>query len=301
VTGPPPPLQPGWYRDPDDPVRLRHHNGRGWDSRHRTMPAWAIGVGDLVATERSRREGDPTLEGPVQRAALAAIATGGAQSPSAAELRRPARSAAAAGAGRGNGGAAAAAHRSGGVRPALRASWPRPHGAFLALPTMLVAAVALLVATLSLANRPVTVPTLAQDASFIRSANIACGEAMGAIRLPTPPGSAATPRPAAAPSPAAVATANRDLARLAAEIHALPVVDSARSLVQGWLDDWQRYTLDRQRQADAVAAGAMGGPAGAASLTSALGFDEARANGFVTTNGLGACTLSSPDSVVPAS
>jgi hypothetical protein len=296
VDAPPPPSRPGWYRDPDDPARLRHYTGRGWDSRRRTLPAWAIGVRDVVWVETARRDGDPVPDGPVHRAALPASANATGQSLSPAEVRRSSgttRAGGPVGPRRAAGPGGGALHWSVGARPVRRASWSSPRTAFLLASTTVALVVVILVATLGLSNRPATDPSLAQDSTFIRSANIACGEAMGAIRSPPP--SAESSATAGAMSPAAVAAANRNLEQLAARIRALPVVASAESLIQGWLDDWSRYATDRQRQADARSGGV-----GPGSLSSTVGLDEAAADAFPSAHGLSDCTLAPVTSSTPA-
>lgn len=279
----PPPSRAGWYRDPEDPVQLRHYNGRGWDTRRRTLPAWALGVTDFVVTETSRREGDPRLDGPVQRAALPAIANATATS------SRPARSPRGPGSPVGERHAAGVGGRapswSGGTRPVRRAPWYSPRAAFLVSSTLVGLLIVILVATVGLANRPPFDPSLAQDATFIRAANIDCSEAMGAVRLPVP-----LSGPAASESATTVATANQDLTRLAARIRNLPVVASAQALVQNLLDYWARYAADRQREVTALATSAAA-TGQAAALSSTVSLDEAQADAIVTANGLGACRL----------
>ena len=277
----PPPAPSGWYRDPGDPLALRHWNGRTWDCRGRTLPAWTVGTREFELL-RTGRAGDPSLEGPVRKAGLPAIAT------ATAAASRPARGGATAGRAVATGGAAGAGTGPtgviGGARPARRRSAWRPPLAFMTTSALVSLIVVVLVATVGLASRPSTVPTLAQDPAFLRSANIACGEAMGAVRQT---GSALGP--AGAPLPAEVAAANQVLSRLTAEIRALPVVGSAQAEIQGWLGAWARYASDRQRQADA-ARGASGSSS-ATSLASQVSLDEAQADAFVTTHGLAACAL----------
>jgi hypothetical protein len=273
----------GWYRDPEDPIRLKHWNGRGWDARHRTMPAWAVGVEDYVLDPPSRRNADPMLEGPVHRAALPAIATASAQS------YRPAGAPGAAGgllgARRTGSVGGGALHWSGGARPPRRPAWPHPRSAYVVASALVGLVVVILVVTVGLVSRPTTDLTLAQDSSFIRAANIACGESMGAIWLPSS-GAKGPGGSAVRPSPAEVAAANADLTRLEATIRALPVVASAASEVQSWLDTWGRFAVDRQRLAVDGS-----GATGAGSLTSAVAFDVAQANAIVSSHGLTNCRL----------
>jgi hypothetical protein len=292
MDAPSPPTSPGWYRDPEDPAQLRHYSGRGWDGRRRTMPAWAIGSEDFVWVATSRRDGDPVPDGPVHRAALPASANATGQTMSPVDVRRSAggaRGGAPVGPRRAASLSGGALHWSGGARPARRAAWANPRTSFMVASTLVGLMVVILVATVGLSNRPSTDPSLAQDSTFIRSANIACGEAMGAIR--SPPASTQSSAASGSMSPAAVSAANRNLERLATEIKALPIVASAQSPIQGWLDDWNRYATDRQRQADLAATAAGAGADGPGSLSSTVGLDEAAADAFPTAHGLSDCTL----------
>lgn len=54
--------RPGWYRDPDDPRRLRYWDGGSWTGKSRKQPPWAM---RSMPFEASREELDRSSEGPV--------------------------------------------------------------------------------------------------------------------------------------------------------------------------------------------------------------------------------------------
>lgn len=290
---PPLPTAPAWYPDPEDPVRLRHWNGRGWDPRRRTLPAWALATDDLAAVGEGRRDSDPVLEGPAHPAGLKATAAAAAQS---AHPRPRGISPGRVVAGRGTSGTGTStAGRMTGMRPVRRASWSRPRAVLMSLSALIGLAVLVLAATVGIAPRPAGTTTLAQDATFIQTASIDCAAAMGAIRL-TPQPSMSSSGTTPTPSPEAVAAANLALERLETRIRALPVTNVALNGVQGWLDTWNRFAADRMKQADAAAArSATGSATGTTSVAAALGpvvsLDAAQADAFATTNGLGNCAL----------
>jgi hypothetical protein len=280
----PAPTFAGWYPDPSDPVRLRHWNGRTWDPRLRTVPAWAVGSRDYVLVESSRRRGDPMLEGPVHAASLPAIATATAQlsrpAPRPGSPSRPTGSRSGAGAGPPTSGWAI------GARPVRSSSWSRPRLALMVVTSLIGLVVLVLAATVGFTPRTPGTTTLAQDTTFIRSANIACGEGMAATRLPNASG---------IPSVAAVATANSNLAHLAARIEALPVVASGRSSIQGWLNAWEQYGADRQKEA--ASGSAANGPG---SWASTVSLEADTADAFATADDLGNCTLTAGSSTLTA-
>jgi hypothetical protein len=286
------PSQLAWYRDPDDPVRLRHWNGRTWDLRRRTVPAWLIATSEYAPVDAGRREGDPVPPGPVRAAGLPATATASM----AASLPRPRPMARGRSLGvRPAGAGASATGRSLGTRPVHRPAWSRPRAALMTVSALVGIAVLILAATVGIAPRPGGATTLSQDTGFTRAAGIACAATMGAARL-TPPTSLSAGGGAPSATPAAVATANRALASLANRIRSIPVAGSGSGGVQKWLDTWDRYAADRARQAGLAASPAGHGPttgtsSEAQSLASAVDLDAAQADAFATTNGLGNCTL----------
>jgi hypothetical protein len=247
------------------------------------MPAWAVGVEDYVLVGSSRRDADPMLEGPVHRAALPAIATASAQA------SRPAAGPSGAGGlpgtRRTGSGAGGPLHWPSGARPIRPSAWPNPRSAYVVGSALVGLVIVILVVTVGLVSRPTTALTLAQDSSFLRSANIACGESMGAVWLP-PSGTKGAGGTVVVASPAEVATANEDLTRLEAAIRALPVVASAEGELQNWLDTWDRFAADRERLAAAES-----DATGASSLLSAVELDVAQANAIVSSHGLRNCIL----------
>jgi hypothetical protein len=54
--------RPGWYKDPDDPRRLRYWDGTTWTGRSRKRPPWAART---EAFEARYEELDRSIEGPV--------------------------------------------------------------------------------------------------------------------------------------------------------------------------------------------------------------------------------------------
>ena len=66
--------RPGWYRDPDEPRRLRYWDGKAWTGRSRKRPPWAL---HTEAFEVTREEADRSVEGPVHpRELREPVATG---------------------------------------------------------------------------------------------------------------------------------------------------------------------------------------------------------------------------------
>ena len=53
---------PGWYRDPDEPRRLRYWDGNNWTGRSRKRPPWVLRTEPF---ELSPEDADRSVEGPV--------------------------------------------------------------------------------------------------------------------------------------------------------------------------------------------------------------------------------------------
>jgi hypothetical protein len=284
------PARPGWYRDPDDPARLRHWSGRSWDHRRRTLPTWAIATIDFVASD-DRRAGRPTLEGPVHPAALPATATAATAQSS---RRRPAVVAARPGgfAGRGGGRVTAPGGGAPGARAGGSATWPHPRAALILISAAVGVAILILSATVGGAPSATAPVTLADDSAFVAAATVACNSDIAAARLaPTPAispkGSIGTSDPL---TPTLVAEANDRLARLRTRLLALPVIAAARPGVQRWMDGWDRFAADRVRLA-ALVAKSGAAAASTAAVTAALRSDAGDADAFAVSNHLDACTL----------
>jgi hypothetical protein len=47
-----PPTVPGWYRDQDDPERIRYYDGERWTRRWRPYPEWASASIEIAAVDR---------------------------------------------------------------------------------------------------------------------------------------------------------------------------------------------------------------------------------------------------------
>lgn len=69
--------RPGWYRDPDDPRRLRYWDGTSWTARSRKRPPWSVRA---EAFEVSDEELDRSTEGPVHPHELRETVASGASS-----------------------------------------------------------------------------------------------------------------------------------------------------------------------------------------------------------------------------
>lgn len=266
----------GWYRDPADPAQLRHWNGRSWDARRRTLPAWCIATAELDAD--AGVVGQALLEGPVHPAQLpAAAAVAGASARTGAPPR---------GAGLRSG------HPVVGLasRPALRRHrrWRgggAPGVVAFALIGLVLAAVTV---SVGVGRRAGQSATLSADTAFVHAADVACASDMGAVR--TPAGAAVSPAGAyGGPPPAEVAAANTSLARLSTRISSLATTAAEKAAVAGWLAGWSSYAHDRARLASARSARQPGGVV--AALGAQVKSDERSADAFAAANGLGSCTL----------
>jgi hypothetical protein len=311
-----PPRAPGWYRDPADRSRMRHWSGAYWDVPSRRVPPWMAGTAAVItAPARSgQRAGGPRLDGPAHPAMLPANVKSAAQGRVTRRVPVPVATASTLGGPAGPGGAPTL------IEPRVpigRRRWPG--SAPLIVGGTLVLAILLAVAGMvAVSKSPITATQVSADPVFIRSANRACTQAMGAIRLPTRAAigdaadrGAATGggAPVPVPSPAVTATANRALRALVAKLQSLRSAGALGTQLVGWFDDLDRYAADRTVAAGRAAGAGSGAvavaghpspeataSAAAKKALSAAGVAANQADSFALGNSLGECVLVSPPS-----
>jgi len=306
---------PGGYQDPDDPVRLRHWNGRSWSGRRRARPAWTI------ASERFTVESDtapspapdaPVLEGPVRPPALPAAAASSSGTIDAAgpaatwatpssRQRRPAGVAVPRG-----------PTRAGppGLAPAAP-SWSAPRRPLVIFTVLALVAVVIMVVNIGL-SRPANLGSVAfSDPPFVTAANADCTATLTGIRrgqaasTATATTSAATTPAAAAAAAATAATARATtidhdadvLDGLASRLAVLPMSSGPKTVIKEWLAGWHAYVADQHAYALLVRGQAKGGSSVAlqsSRLASQARQASTQADNFALTNGLKSCTIVAP-------
>lgn len=255
------PRRPGWYRDPGDPARLRHWNGRHWDGRRRHVPSWSIATEPLEVLDPAV-PGDPA-DGPASAAAIPA-----ATSPTG-RVRRTRSVAPPAGAMR-----PAIPPRSASplLGPALArpSAWVVPRRQALAV-TLVVALLVVTVAS-ALTGTGGSAPRVASSTStFAQRANATCAATLGAVRPAT-----ADNAPLRVVSAATV-----ELEHLVVRLRRVAGSTGAPATVGGWLTDWHRWATERLSSAEQPSAGSA--------ATSRI--DAQRADTFALGDGLTDCIL----------
>ncbi|MCU4185069.1 hypothetical protein K6U06_11910 [Acidiferrimicrobium sp. IK] len=298
---------PGWYRDPDDPTRMRHWHGRGWSGRHRSLPAWALSDTEVVPEPSwgnlQTAPGGPVLEGPVRPMPLPAGTRG-----SLAERRRS---------GRHQRLIRPAAGAGGTVRPGgygtgsafETAPWVPGRRPLIVFCALVVGAVLMMAATVVGVNRSTGIVSSAagRDAGFVARATSICQAGLGPLRTPattamTTPGDTSAVAGEAQRSSAAVALVQQQL-------RSVPVAPAAAPAVGDWLDTLGRYATDESQLAAALAAGGttgakpaapgatgrqvstVAGPTAAEQAAIRVRADVVQADIFAGTNALSACSL----------
>lgn len=302
--------RPGWYRDPTDPARFRHWDGRRWSGRHRGWPGWDLHAVDLDP-DLELDTGGPVAEGPVRPAPLPAAAAraGLADGATVAWLQRP-------GPGRARPGAPS--RRSGGRPPAHATSWAPSRTPMLVFCLLVATAIAVMTVSVTLAGpRAATVGAVETDVAFVRAAGTACGQGLAPLRH----SEAMSSGPATPAQLATVATGDATaVSATATALAQLPVRADAADAVHRWLGTWATYAADERALAAAetgatpasrgAAAPAAGSPSsatpagtpgttrtptaaspGAGTLAGRVADDVISADQFAVANGLSACRL----------
>jgi hypothetical protein len=281
-----PPQPPGWYPDPDDPIRVRHWSGRTWSGRRRPLPVWSVAYRPVTPPRSWGGDGDaPVLEGPVRAEALPAIASATARSGDAQERR---------------------AHPA---RASLRTPTTGPHGSprpptsnllppsgldrrrFALLIAGCLTVLALLIAVVHAGNGgPTPYSPVAIDRPYLVAANRACATALGTGRT-----ASSIAAPATTTGDAAKITAgSAALASLEARLTALPATPAAAPQISRWLRDWSAYVRDERSYAADLTTPEVGGGGNAtrADLDRADAVAAATgADAFALRNGLDSCTI----------
>jgi hypothetical protein len=287
MSTPGPQRAPGWYPDPDDPIRMRHWSGRSWSGRRRPLPAWSVAFRE-VTPDGSPVGGEgvdgPVLDGPVRAEALPAIASASVHTGEIAERRaHPARS----------GTGARSTRRAAPAGPATPNLMP-PSGLdrrrFVLLIVGCVAVLALLIAVVNAGNGgPQAYSAVSIDRSYLTAANRACSAALGASR--TVPSISAPSTNAG--DAAKISTAATSVATLEAKLKALPATPAAAPQISRWLSDWSAYVHDERDDAADLTSPEVAGAARprvaldrADAVSAATGADS-----FALRNGLGSCTI----------
>jgi hypothetical protein len=228
--------QPGWYRDPDDPRRLRYWDGTAWTGRSRKKPPWALKAEPF---EVCARDADRSLEGPAHPWELRAPAYSAAarewlsfrlRSQLPAKHRRSA---------------------SAGATKAASSGWPRPPAKLvpawrplLTLASLIVVAVAVVVSSVAVIS-PYERDQQAARAAVSRFAVLASQDCQATL----PKYRAVLAIGTDGPSVAAAARQVDLLRRRLASIHASQLVSP--TVVQ-WLQAWEHFTADQRRYAAIV-------------------------------------------------
>jgi hypothetical protein len=278
---------PGWYPDPDDPIRMRHWSGRSWSGRRRPLPAWSVAFRE-VTPEVFQGGGEgldgPVLDGPVRAEALPAIASASAHTGEITERRaHPTRP--------GTGGRSAG--RAVPTGPATLDLLP-PSGLdrrrFVLMILGCIAVLGLLIAVVNAGNGGAEAySAVSIDRSYLTAANGACRATLGTGR--TVP-SIAAPSTTAGDA-AKIGAEATTLATLEAKLKALPATPAAAPQIRRWLTDWSAYIHDERDEAADLTSPAAGGAArpGATldrtdAVSAATGADS-----FALRNGLDSCTI----------
>ncbi len=286
------PRTPGWYVSTEDPARLRHWSGWGWDLRTRRRPPWIGGTRTFAARSPDRTAGNtgPVLDGKVDPALLRPPALPVASTPARVHVGRhhPA------GLGLDGDATSRAGRSSAGDHDAsirvLASRRVAPRRGPLLASTAVLGVLALLVAALLGTTRsPATEVGAITDSAFAHAANVACAAAVGGIRTPTTVTAATPGSPPGSPPVGAVEAANVRLRTLQARLGALPVGGTDQGRIQAWLVGWSAYAAARLAAARAGASGASATSRSA--LVSSARADATRADTFALANALGDCVL----------
>jgi hypothetical protein len=280
------PRAPGWYRDPADRSRMRHWSGAYWDIRSRRVPPWMAGTAAVAASAHAGHGAEgPRLDGPVHPAMLPANVKSAAQAQ--ITRRAPARVTAVGVASSPAGSRRTPVSGHPGV-PIGRRHWG--DRAPLVVGGTLVLAILLAVAGMvAVSKSPITATRVSTDPVFIRSANRACNQAMGAVRTPT------GARDASVPDPAVTAKTNRALYVLVAKLQSLRSASALGPQLVGWFDNWDDFAKDRAAEAATVTD--RSSPAMAVSTKKAQAAAKRAAHDadvFALDNSLGECVLTAP-------
>lgn len=276
------PRPPGWYRDPDDPLSVRHWTGECWSSQRRARPGWDLPDSDWIAPPLPADTGGPVLDGPVRSPGLPAIAAATTHPrrgyPSGAAATTP--------------GFAVPSRRPTRSEQAVpAASWTNRRRPVLVMVGLSLLAVLALVASVAL-TRPSPAVAWTEDApQFVADANRLCASALAGVR---PAAAPAMTSSAAAPSPAGVEVWATTVARVAQRIRSLPTVPDDTARLNTWLGEWATYSNDEHRYAAWLRANPSAAAAVARTgqqLSDRAAHEAVAADGFAGANGLSRCTL----------
>ncbi len=229
--------RPGWYRDPDDPRKLRYWDGTSWTGRARRQPPWASRA---EALEVGCDDFDRSIEGPVHPRELRQPVASGAWSrewltwrghpPVGAWHRR---------------GSSGGASSGWAARPQPAAKGGQARRPLLALVCLVLVAVAVVVSSVAFMSpyarheMAVQRATARADSHFAALANADCTAVLPKYRGVL----------ANSVSGPAVAAAASEVDRLRTRLSSLPVSQLASATVIEWLGAWRHFTDFERRYA----------------------------------------------------
>jgi|SRR5579875_549004 len=236
--------RPGWYRDPDDPRKLRYWDGTAWTGRSRRKPPWA-----LRAEPFDLRDGDRSVEGPVHPWELRAPAYSAAAKERLAFRLRPQLHSLHR---RGLGGGAAGS--SWGGRPVVPSRLGPARRPLLAFVSLLLVALAVVVSSVAVISpyesRQEAARVAVSDFAVLASKD--CEVTLPKYRQVLASGT---------DGPLVVAAA-RQVDLLRRRLASIPAGELVSATVAQWLQAWRHFTADQRRFAAIV--GPAGRPSAAA-------------------------------------
>jgi hypothetical protein len=251
--------RPGWYRDPDDPRKLRYWDGAAWTGRSRKKPPWAL---KAEVFEVPLHDADRSIEGPVHPWELRAPAySAAAKEWLSLRLRPPLHSWHR----RGAGGRPAAPSSSGRAgAPAKLGPARRP---LLALMSLLVVAVAVVASGIAVIS-PYEKGQQAAQVAVSRFAVLASKDCQATLPKYREVLATGTDGPS-------VAAAAHKVDLLRRELASIPAGRLVGSTITEWLQAWEHFTADQRRYAEIVGPsrplGASPGKAAKTSPSTGLG------------------------------
>jgi hypothetical protein len=257
---------------------MRHWSGAYWDVTQRRVPPWIAGTAAVVTTSaRSGQDsGQPRLDGPAHPAMLPASVRSATR---AGAVRRVPSSRTTTGS---EGISTRASRSPAASRPGLPAKkrrWP-PRASLVVSGTLVLAILLGVAGMVAISRNPVSATQVSADPVFIRSANSACSQAMGRIRI-TAGGQRGE---AAISTPAVTARANLALGVLITKLQSLRSAAALGAQLRALFNDWDRFARDRVAEAATAPATKV--------LSAATERAAHEADSFALGNALGECVLS---------
>lgn len=229
--------RPGWYRDPDDPRRLRYWDGASWTGKSRKQPLWASRAAEF---ETTHEELDRSTEGPVHPQELREPVASGVWSREWLAWRaHPSLS------GWHRRGSASGGSSGWPARPQAPVKLRPPHRPLLALVCLVVVAVAVVASSVAVMSPYARREVVAQQAVERAEARFqALADKYCASTLPKYQGVLAT----GSDGPA-IDDAARQVDLLAKRLSSLRVTPLASGTVVEWLKAWGHFTAYERQYA----------------------------------------------------